>query len=159
MIHQIIYRVLTEMGYNVELQTQNDHLNYLKNGDATFICFNRSAYTEIKYKNKKLVGSAQKIYPDAVLQHGSILIGSKQNKISEYFGRYNQVKENNLKYLNEYSISLDKIKNKKISADQLSAYIIEEINRQIEIYQKPLTDKEIISAKKYCSDFDVKNIN
>ena len=159
MMHQVIYRTLRKQGYNVNLQAQNDSINYLKNGDATFICFNRSAYTEIKYKNKKLIGSAQKIYHDAILQHGSILIGSTQNKITEYFGHNNQAQEDNLKYLIENSISLDKISDKKLSALQLSKCIIEEMANSIDIYQKSLTDEEIAQAKKYCSDFDVKNIN
>ena len=41
----------------------------------------------------------------------------------------------------------------------LSKCIIEEIQRLIDIRQKSLTKEEVASAKKYCSDFDIKNIN
>ncbi|HEM48853.1 MAG TPA: hypothetical protein ENO27_01450, partial [Caldithrix sp.] len=85
LIHQILYNTLRKLEYKVELHAEKDKTNYLKKGDATFICFNRSAYTEIKYNNKKLVGSAQKIYSDSILQHGSILLKGTQNKIVDYF--------------------------------------------------------------------------
>lgn len=159
LIHQILYQTLTKLDFPVELHLQNDKINYLKNGNATFICFNRSAYTEIKFKKKKLIGSAQKIYPYAILQHGSILIGSTQNKVSEYFGKDRNLQAKNLKYLSENSISLDNIKKSGLSAEQLSKYITDELGNATEIYKKPLTNYEIASAKNYCSEFKIKNIN
>ncbi len=159
MIHQILYQTLIKMGYNVELQAQNDTSNYLKKGDATFICFNRPAYTEIKYNNKKLVGSAQKIYSDAILQHGSILINKTQNKIVEYFGENVELQKKNLEYLSQHSTSLNQISSKNINAEKLTVGIIECLKESLDIYQKPLSYEEIEQAKKYCSEFAIKNIN
>jgi lipoyl(octanoyl) transferase len=158
-IHQVLYTTFKRLGYEVQLQAENDALNYLKKGNATFMCFNRSAYTEIKYKNKKLVGSAQKIYPDSILQHGSILLNSTQNQIIEYFNQDNKLKEKNRDYLHEHSTSLYQILNNDMDAKKLAFSITEYLKESVKIYQKPLSNEELDQAKKYCSDFSLKNIN
>jgi lipoate-protein ligase A len=157
-MHQILYRTLRKLGYNVEFHIQNDAENYLKNGNATFICFNRSAYTEIKYNGKKLVGSAQKIFSDSILQHGSILIDKTQNKIVEYFGNNADIQKENLEYLTEHATSLNQISDKKIDIEKLSVNIIADLKESLEIYLKSLSEEEFQQAKKYCSEFTVKNI-
>lgn len=47
-------------------------------------CFSFSAQYEIAFNNKKLVGSAQRRYKQAVLQHGSILTGNFHMKLVDY---------------------------------------------------------------------------
>ena len=158
LIHQLLFVVLTKMGYNVNLHAENEKTNYLKNGNATFICFNRSAYTEIKYNGKKLVGSAQKIFSDSILQHGSILIDKTQNKIVEYFGNNADIQKENLEYLTEHATSLNQISDKKIDIEKLSVNIIADLKESLEIYLKSLSEEEFQQAKKYCSEFTVKNI-
>ena len=159
MIHQILHQALKKLGYDVELQAQEEALNYLKKGNATFICFNRSAYTEIKYNNKKLVGSAQRIYPNAILQHGSILLEDTQNRIVEYFKQNTKLQIRNLDYLLSHSTSLHEIADNNLNAEKLSDNIIGCLRESIEIYEKPVSEEEMAEAEKYCSDFTVKNIN
>ncbi len=55
------------------------------------ICFAVSAKSELKYKGKKLVGSAQRKLGNTILQHGSILCGSYHLNIVDYL---NLKKEN-----------------------------------------------------------------
>ena len=159
LMHLIIYTTLLKMGYKVSLRAQNESINYLKNGDATFVCFNRSAYTEIQYDKKKLVGSAQKIYTDSILQHGSILIGPAQNKIVDYFKYNNQVRSRTLRHLSEHSTCLIKINEKQVKALDVSENIIADISQSTEINYKPISIQEIDAAKKYCSDFGLKKLN
>ncbi len=159
MMHQILYRTLKKLGYNVEYHAQLDTENYLKKGHATFICFNRSAYTEIKYKGKKLVGSAQKIFSNSILQHGSILIDNTQNRIVEYFGNKADLHKKRLDYLSKHSTFLHQISDKKMDQEKLSINVIKILKESLEIYKKPLSNKEIQQAEKYCSEFTIKNIN
>ncbi|MEJ2053967.1 MAG: hypothetical protein P8X42_08615 [Calditrichaceae bacterium] len=159
LIHQLLFVVLTKMGYNVNLHAENEKTNYLKNGNATFICFNRSAYTEIKADNKKLVGSAQKLYPETILQHGSILIGSGQNDIVNFFNFGQKSQQNYLNYLLDNSIYLNMMTGNRITANNLSQKIIKDIGKFVEIVEKPLSDSEINGAEKYFSDFDLKKLN
>jgi len=48
------------------------------------ICFSSTARHEVKFKGKKLIGSAQRKMNKAILQHGSILIGSFHRKLVDY---------------------------------------------------------------------------
>lgn len=48
------------------------------------LCFAVPAKSEIKFNNKKLVGSAQKKLKHALLQHGSILCGNYHLKIIDF---------------------------------------------------------------------------
>lgn len=159
MMHQILYRTLRKLEYNVEFHAQYDTENYLKKGNATLICFNRSAYTEIKYNGKKLVGSAQKIFSNSILQHGSILLDNTQNRIVEYFGKKADLQRKSLDYLLKHSTFLHQISDKKMDQEKLSISIIEILKESLKIYQKPLSNEEIQQAKKYCSEFTIKNIN
>jgi len=156
-VHHILFNVLRKLGYDVSLHAENDRLNYLKSGSATFICFNRSAYTEIKANNRKLVGSAQKIFTDAILQHGSILIGKEQNKILDYFDDDRETFEYNRKYLLDNSVSLNEMGDDVITAESLSGHIITHLERATNIYIKPLTDTELEDAKNYFGEFEIKN--
>ena len=47
-------------------------------------CFATVSQYEICADGKKLVGSAQRIWPDAMLQHGSILLGPAHCRIEAY---------------------------------------------------------------------------
>jgi lipoate-protein ligase A len=47
-------------------------------------CFATSTLYEIQWRGRKLVGSAQRRYEDAVLQHGSILLGNAHLNLADY---------------------------------------------------------------------------
>jgi len=52
--------------------------------DQKFACFATSARYEIHYESKKLVGSAQRRFEYALLQHGSILLGEQHLNLLDY---------------------------------------------------------------------------
>ncbi|HEX9654964.1 MAG TPA: lipoate--protein ligase family protein [bacterium] len=55
-----------------------------------FACFASSARYEIHFQNKKLVGSAQRRFDSALLQHGSLIIGRQHLDLVEFLtGRKN----------------------------------------------------------------------
>ena len=82
--HQIFLRVLRNLEFNVDLATLNPKLTKIENIASDYPCFTRSAETEVEYKSRKLIGSAQKIYEKSILQHGSILIGKYHENLSKY---------------------------------------------------------------------------
>lgn len=87
--------------------------------DISKICFGVSAKSEIKYRNKKLVGSAQRKFKNAVLQHGSILCGSYHKNIVRYLNFENDSagmeEEINLK-----TTDLQEILNREVDYSALS---------------------------------------
>jgi len=48
------------------------------------ICFARALSYELTIGGRKMVGSAQRRWPDRVLQHGSILLGDSHQKLADY---------------------------------------------------------------------------
>ncbi len=64
-------------------EIQPDFKGLLKQPIGT-LCFASTAKSEIKYNGKKLVGSAQRKLGNAILQHGSVLIGKYHRKLPEY---------------------------------------------------------------------------
>ena len=82
-------------------------------------CFSAAAPYEILYRGKKLVGSAQRRFDKAILQHGSILVGPFHLKLIDYLAATNpEARERLRKILDEKTISISQILGKPISYEQ-----------------------------------------
>lgn len=125
--HYFLGQVLQKLGYEVELHEHHLQENYLKEAARSFACFNRPAFTEIKWHSRKLVGSAQKLFPDSLLQHGSLLISGKQSRALEYLNYSEERRQALAAQLDKSSVSLEEIRPKRISAEQLSQHILKEL--------------------------------
>lgn len=83
-------------------------------------CFSHSAKYEIAAQNKKLVGSAQRRYENAILQHGSILVGKHHLHLAEYIQQLNEdQKQSFKKAMEKKTISISEILPTMISYDKL----------------------------------------
>ncbi len=109
LFHKYLTQALNQLNFPVTLNYQKDRENYLRQGKKRFACFNRPAFAEIKFNDKKVVGSAQKLYRKALLQHGSILIGNKQKEIIKFMNATDDEKQKYLAQLEAKSISLSEI--------------------------------------------------
>lgn len=78
-------------------------------------CFSSSARNEIKYGTKKLVGSAQRVLNNSILQHGSILFGEYHKRIVDYLNLSDEEKLAMKNDLNEKTISLSELLNEEIN--------------------------------------------
>lgn len=156
-IHEVLASTLLKLGYPVELHSNHDSDNYLSEGRKNFACFNRPAHTEIKYKNRKIVGSAQKIYRNAVLQHGSILIGDSQLKIIDFLQDELKARREARHELEQNSASLSRINPRKVSAREISEAITREFRTfgNILLYSADITDDELQQAKSIANRFNV----
>lgn len=125
MFHYNIAMALNNLGFNVSLSSDANPGSYLNQGKDTFACFNRAAKSEIKFNNKKVVGSAQKILHNSILQHGSIMTGRSHEKIIDFLNTGSEEKINQVKYLRDHSISLDEIKKNKISIVKMADMILD----------------------------------
>lgn len=110
-----------------ELELEHDQVDF-KNfyrEDKSAICFAVAAKSEINFKNKKLVGSAQRKIGKVVLQHGSILCGDFHLNIINYL---NVVDEKRIEIRNEIAdttIDLRSILEKEINYESLSECLIQ----------------------------------
>jgi lipoate-protein ligase A len=136
------------LNIGVSLETGQNVIPQITHAANDFPCFTRSAETEVQFEGKKVVGSAQKIYRNCILQHGSILIGQEHLNILEFVNG----DESDLKALQE-EFSRKTITLKEISTDPLSPeHIVTRLLKQLELrhnislYFKNLSKSELSSA-------------
>jgi lipoate-protein ligase A len=69
-----------------EVEFEKNQINFaeLYKSYSSIPCFSSSAKYEIKHHNKKLVGSAQRMIGNTILQHGSILCGEFHKNLVDY---------------------------------------------------------------------------
>jgi lipoate-protein ligase A len=154
-VHQIFVEALKILGYAVELKTDNEKIAGLTHQANDFPCFTKSAQTEIQYLDKKLMGSAQKIYDDVILQHGSLLIGENHEDLPHYLEVDHNSKNLIKKEIKEKTTCLNKIKKSPISPEKIIENIINQLElvRGISVNSQKLAESEIESSKKYLTKF------
>ncbi len=89
-----------------------------------WLCFASSARSELVWRGRKLVGSAQRLYGDVLLQHGSLLLGSGHQRLPFYLRGCSNPAEL-AAYLARRSVTLEEICGRPIAADTLSAILAE----------------------------------
>jgi len=97
---------------------QPNFLELLKESKG-IACFASTAKSEVKYKGKKLIGSAQRKMNNVILQHGSILTGNYHLKIAEYLNLPGKEIDIINSYLLEKTIDIEQILGKKTDYDKL----------------------------------------
>jgi len=83
------------------------------------ICFASTAKNEVKYSGKKLIGSAQKKMKNVVLQHGSILCGTKHRELINYLKLSELNKEILSDEITRKTIEIETILNEKVDYKRL----------------------------------------
>jgi len=100
-IHILFAEAFKINGIETDLvKTNPDFKKFYKSDERSVSCFASSARYELSYKEKKIVGSAQRKMSNIVLQHGSILIGRGYERLSEFI----QTSEENRKRLTEFTL-------------------------------------------------------
>jgi lipoate-protein ligase A len=103
--------------------SQPDFKEFYKS-DVSAICFAVSAKSELNFKGKKIVGSAQRKIGNVILQHGSILCGEYHKKIVDYINIDNSKRNKILSEISETTIDLKTALNYEIDYSKLSAAIL-----------------------------------
>ncbi|NOX89620.1 MAG: lipoate--protein ligase family protein [Calditrichaeota bacterium] len=157
LFHRLLAQALNKLGFPVKLNLIEDKENYIRSGKRRFACFNRPAFTEIKYQNKKIVGSAQKLYKNALLQHGSVLLGPKQNEIINFMNARPEAKEEYLNKLKAGSVSLSEISSGKTDLLQIIEALLAEFENtlNINIFYQPADDLLLREAQKFVQRFKI----
>lgn len=75
---------IRRLGIDVELERGQARPPRARSGTAALPCFSSIARSEVKWQGRKLVGSAQRRFRGAVLQHGSILLGSAHERLVDW---------------------------------------------------------------------------
>jgi len=111
---------------------QPDFINLLAQTSGS-LCFASTAKSEVKYKGKKLIGSAQRKLNNALLQHGSVLCGKFHTKLPEYLNISYSEKDILKKELLEKTIELGTILDCEIDYHKLEDCLISGFENQMDI--------------------------
>jgi lipoyl(octanoyl) transferase len=103
--------------------TQPDFKQFYKS-EISAICFAVSAKSELNFRGKKIVGSAQRKIGNVILQHGSILCGEYHKKIVDYLNIDSSKKETILSEISDTTIDLKTALNYSIDYSKLSLALL-----------------------------------
>ena len=85
LVHEYVGRAIADglcaIGVDAKLEPRGEPLSALTN---RAMCFVRTSRWEVTAGGRKIVGSAQRKLESAILQHGSILLGSDHLRIANY---------------------------------------------------------------------------
>ncbi len=155
--HRILAQALNKLGFPVKLQKSQLSDAYINKGNDTFSCFNRAARSEIKYQGKKVVGSAQKIYKHAILQHGSIMLGKNHLKIVDFLRLDDDEKIQQKKILEDHAMDLSAIGKPVPTIATISETLLNtfEQNGVSKIYYQYINDPEWRKSRTYLDRFRI----
>lgn len=118
-INEGLLHGLRYLSVDAELSDKGENFPELYRQTNSIPCFSSTAKSEIKYRNKKLVGSAQRRYGNVILQHGSILLGPYHKKIVDFLSpNLSEQKEMLKKEIELKTIDLQEITGRHISFDE-----------------------------------------
>ncbi|MFQ5754133.1 MAG: biotin/lipoate A/B protein ligase family protein [bacterium] len=83
-ISSALVKGLQYIGMPVKLDRKDHYEPDFADYNQRFACFASTAKYEIQYQSKKLVGSAQRRFENALLQHGSIILGNEHLNLLNY---------------------------------------------------------------------------
>jgi lipoate-protein ligase A len=149
LIHLPFVEALKEMEIDASFEASQADFRSIYKTDRSFLCFASSAKYEVEISGKKLIGSAQRVYENAILQHGSILLGpqhenlvnflnlaeSRKNKMKQYIGEHTTnlwsyqknidasllAREIQIKFSSYYGINFQELDQQKRLKDKINA--------------------------------------
>ena len=88
-VHDMLYRVLAKLAPTLTHASLSSDLrtHYSSQQPIGQACFSSHAKSEILWKNRKVVGSAQRVMNGVLLQHGSILCEQGHEKLAHVIAR------------------------------------------------------------------------
>lgn len=102
-------------------RSQHDFRNHYKNSDMSVSCFASSARYEITHNGKKIVGSAQRLFGNILLQHGSILLDQGHEQLAYVSANKSKRSKEVLKqYILHHSSNLTIASGKKIKYEDIA---------------------------------------
>ncbi|MFZ0392127.1 MAG: lipoate--protein ligase family protein [Calditrichia bacterium] len=84
LVHQPFVDALQPLGVPACFQEVQPDLRGLQRSDSGSACFAGSARHEVEAQGRKLIGSAQRVYEKAILQHGSLLLGPQHEQLADF---------------------------------------------------------------------------
>lgn len=127
---------------DIELETIQPDFSKLLKSPQGKICFASTAKSEVKFRGKKVIGSAQRKMKNSILQHGSILIGKFHRNLSKYIHSASFSEDD----FDEKTIELETILENAIDLNKLKECLISSFKQEwnIPAFVNEFAEKEIL---------------
>lgn len=126
---QKIFREMSDIVTGEHLSFEKSQPNFAEHyreNSASVACFSAAARYEIEWKGRKVVGSAQRLMGDIVLQHGSILLGNSHERLCEVVSvASEQEREQLQKMLRLKAVSLSEIAQRNVQFHEVQEILLE----------------------------------
>ncbi|MBC7185473.1 MAG: lipoate--protein ligase family protein [Calditrichaeota bacterium] len=129
-------------------RAQQTEVDY-RRGEFSVPCFSSSVRNEVLWKGRKLVGSAQRRYEGAVLQHGSILLGSAHLRLVDYLAGLDEQKRARYReHLRQRTAAVNEIAGREVSFAEMAEALAKGFARGVGVSVRSgeLTEKETARA-------------
>lgn len=129
-IHFILLEGLRRLGSEeIDFEKSQPNFREVYQRDTLSVsCFASSARYEIMARGKKIVGSAQRLFGNTLLQHGSILIGKGHEMLADVSKLSDDTKREALKkYILNHSITLDEVLGRNLTFVECSEVLKETV--------------------------------
>jgi len=149
LISRALLAVLQLLGINASFDRASATPKDFMRGELSTLCYATSIQHEIGYQGKKLVGSAQRRFEGALLQHGSILIGQRHLDIAKYLSRGDERRRHAIRrYMQEHTISLNELSEQPLHYTQISKAMRNGFSQELGIswMDGELTQQELVMA-------------
>ncbi len=83
MVHMPLVAALQDIKVPAEFQAVQPDFKKFYKSENSAVCFAASARYEVEVEGKKLIGSAQRVYENSILQHGSLLLGPYHENLAD----------------------------------------------------------------------------
>jgi lipoate-protein ligase A len=97
--------------------------SYQEGKPTNIVCFASTSRYEITYRGRKLVGSAQRRFGDAVLQHGSILIGPEHLRLAHLLNTEEHLKAKTLELMQRETVTLNEIAGSELDVTEVAELV------------------------------------
>ncbi len=132
-----------------ELENYQPNFPKLLEEPSGVLCFASTARNEVKFNGKKLIGSAQRKLNNVVLQHGSILCGTKHQELPKYLNANENTKERLQIELTEKTTEIETILGEKTDYQKLKTCLMVGFELEWQIRFEKIPWQGNFTAKQY----------
>ncbi len=125
LISRALVAGLNELGIETAFdRAEESKVNYTR-GEFSVPCFSSSVRHEVVWRGRKLVGSAQRRYDNALLQHGSVLLGEDHLRLVDYLsGVEKSQRGRHLEFLKKHTVTVNEIAGRRVPFSQVAEHLV-----------------------------------
>jgi len=154
LIHLPFVNALQQLGVPAEFKPSQTDFRKFYRSDQQAVCFATSAKYEVEIEGRKLIGSAQRVYENSVLQHGSLLLGDDHEKLVDYLDLPGEKKNLMREYIRQHTATVWQFVS-GVTAESLAEKVREQFTRNFNIRFSPFEKQAILNEEYSTTEFRV----